>query len=175
MAQPTDETASAEEGLQQLTSSESLQGVFYQQKTLRELPFPLISSGEFRFTRTEGLIWHIKQPIDNQIHITSSGISSWQDGKNVVNISAKGQPLVDVVSRIFFSLVSGDQQALEQYFNIDHSNPDSGWQLNLTPRNEQIARFATGITLRGDEFIAELILQEPGGDTTEIRFDQVSR
>lgn len=47
--------------------------------------------------------------------------------------------------------------------------PDK-WEIDLTPRQAQLAQFLSGLQLSGGRFVESLSISETGGDMTQIRF-----
>src|SRR5688572_3555076 len=83
----------------QLSRAQVLQGRFTHSKHLREVPKPLVASGEFVFARDLGVYWHTRQPFDSVVVLTERGILEQNEGSPSLNLSADEQPAVRMIAR----------------------------------------------------------------------------
>lgn len=153
--------------LQSLTDHTQWQGSFEQTKTLKDLNLQLASTGSFSYADKK-LIWQVKQPITTELTITTDAIVQSQNGKETFRVDAKDQPMINSVTNVFLAMFSGQWQQLEPYFEKSISGSQEQWQITLTPRNNNIERFAKMIYLRGGEQLSNLTLEEANGDETTI-------
>lgn len=160
--------------LEELATTDRLQGRFRQEKTLAGLSAPLDSSGTFSFSRDNGLRWTVETPIPMVLLITPDRIVQQQDGTEEVLVDFKKEPLAVSVSQILLAVFAGDWQALDAYFELHPERDDPGWKLVLVPDNDQIAAFAGQITLRGNRYLRAVTLEEQNGDQTYIELHTVS-
>jgi len=155
--------APATQGLQ---DAQSLRGTYDQIKQLHELPRPLASSGRFLFLRDSGIAWTTVEPFASELVITRDHLIQ-RDGDTTVDVSSAQQPAVQMVAEIFFAVFSLDFDALESLFDLyGGRNADGGWTLGLRPK--QAAGSITGIQIRGDAEVEQVLLSESSGDTTRI-------
>jgi outer membrane lipoprotein-sorting protein len=144
---------------------------FTQTRTLSALTRPVRSTGRLVFARDKGVIWQIEKPyratyvIDDQ-RIVEIGAN---DERRVRSV--KDAPAVADVGRVFRSIVSGDRKALADYFSVNVTGDAGRWTLELAPR-EKVAPFLKAVSVRGGEFIEQIVLQEPSGDSTDLRFER---
>lgn len=143
-----------------LKVSADQQGQFVQEKHLKVLSQPFVTKGNYHYQQNLGLIWHTQQPVDNEINITTEGVSERQPDGQYKTLSNNSQ-----FSELLLALFSGEQQKLEQQFTLQrHENT-----LTLIPKSEQIARVILKITLLLDEGeIQQIVLHEPEGNYTNI-------
>jgi len=150
---------------------ERFEGAFRQQKYLAELDTSLESSGRFSFERDRRIRWQILEPIHNELLITPDGISSSQDGEELLRLDAAGNPGVAIVGEILFAVLSAQWPRLEQYFDLTGEIDGSQWHAVLRPRDAAIGQLFERIELRGAQLPREIVLFEKGGDRTTIRLD----
>lgn len=148
---------------------DQLSGRFEQKKYLAVLPQPLASKGEFAFARDSGLRWHVSAPIDSLLLFNQSGLRQEQNGETLWSVSAD-QPAASVIGRIISALLTGDWVLLSSYFVISGDAGGEQWQLQLTPRQSELAQMLTRIDLRGDEYVQAMTLLEANNDRTELQF-----
>jgi hypothetical protein len=163
--QPSPEILAA---IGQLREIKLMHGDFQQQKNLRILKNPLISRGQFVFSKQNGLHWAIAEPLQRTYLISSKGI------KPVDSDATVESPFADNIGKLFASIFSGDLPALEKYFDIYYGNADSYWQLGLRPNNKHIEKIIRQIEISGKKYIHEIKIIETNGDTTGIEFGNLS-
>lgn len=150
-----------------------LEGRFRQEKTLEDLDATLESSGIFSFSVEEGLHWQVREPVATELRITREEIVEIQDGEEVMRMATEDQPMTRVISEIFFSMFTGDRDALENYFELTESGSADQWTLQLNPVDDSVASVMSSIELQGGEMVEEMILRETNGDKTRIRLNHV--
>tara|TARA_R110000772_G_scaffold58136_5_gene131639 strand:- start:1940 stop:2521 length:582 start_codon:yes stop_codon:yes gene_type:complete len=157
--------------LNQLTLSPgSLSGQFSQQKYLADFDMQLASSGEFDYTKNQSVNWHTLVPIENKITMTPQSITSVQGNTQVMHLQADSNPVVSVLSDIFFSVLTSQWQQLEVYFTLSGQIDDGQWQVVLIPKDSAISQAVSKIELQGDTYLRHLKFIENNGDYTDITF-----
>ena len=156
-----------------LGQAEVIRADFVQSKAMAAFKKPLITRGELVFAPRHGVIWRIDQPLrltyvlreDRLIEIDA-------DGREQVK-TAREQPAIAHVARLFRALLGGQTQALDELFDSRLSgDPEQSWTLNLTPRATQTAQFVRHITLKGSRHLDEIRLEEASGDTSTLSFSR---
>lgn len=158
--------------LTQLTESpEQLQGEFKQEKYLAEFDTTLVSSGIFNYQRNKFIRWQTQAPIENELIMKPSSISSSQGGDELISLKADNDPATKVLTEIFFAVLTADWYALSDYFfaNGDYQN-DRDWQVKLTPREQTLKQVINHVELSGDNLMRKVVLHEKNGDITRIDF-----
>lgn len=150
-----------------------LVGRFRQQKTLEDLGATLESSGIFSFSAETGLHWHVREPVATELRITREEIVEIQDGEEVMRMATEDQPMTRVISEIFFSIFTGDRDALENYFELSEQGSANRWTLQLSPVDDAVASVMGSIELHGAGTVEEMILRETNGDKTRILLEDV--
>lgn len=150
-----------------------LEGQFVQEKTLEDLDATVESKGSFTFSVDQGLRWRVSEPVASELRITREEIVEIQDGEEVMRMATEEQPITRVITEIFFSMFTGDRNALEQYFELTGSQSAERWTLHLRPVDDSVASVMASIDLVGDQQVEEMVLHETNGDTTRIRLEDV--
>ena len=156
---------------QQLSQHAVVHGPFIQEKHLRGLSQPLLSSGEFVLNREHGLLWQLRKPMPADYRIDNNGIAlrnanGWQ-------AQAK-QGVAAQQSRIFLAVLKGDHQGLEQDFAPNLSGTAESWQLTLTPRSLLLQQIFQQITISGAALVERIELVETQGDSSVLRMPKSS-
>jgi hypothetical protein len=143
---------------------------FIQNKQMPALKRPLVTSGRLVFSRRHGVLWQIEQPYR---------MSYVLGEERIVEIAADGtrreRGLRDVpglaqVGRVFRAMLGANTSALREIFVVRVQGGPDKWEIDLTPRQAQLAQFLSGLQLSGGRFVESLSISETGGDMTQIRF-----
>ncbi|MDO6566967.1 outer membrane lipoprotein carrier protein LolA [Alteromonas sp. 1_MG-2023] len=196
--------AFAEFSIQQLNaithSPEYLRGEFTQKKYLKDFDVDIVSTGKFDYSQGQYVHWQTVAPIQNLVTMTPSSIVSSQGDVELMSLHADTNPVVTLLSEVFFSVLTAKWQELETYFSLsgeisagdmsikeanseetssdEISSSDKNqkqWQVSLVPNDAALAQTITHVELKGDEYLRYLKFYEDNGDYTEIQFSQLSQ
>lgn len=155
------------------TDAQSISGNFTQHKIIKGLSIPLISKGEFSYSKEEKLVWHIQTPIENTYSIEYSQITKKSAIEDIVEgLDASGDQYQKIIT-MFLDLFSGNWGVLDQYFEINGDSSQSGWNATLIPKDQLFKTMFVSMELQGNEHIDSMFIQEKNGDKTQIEFSQV--
>jgi len=140
------------------------QGTFQQEKQLKILSKPLMSSGLFTYDQSKGVIWQTLAPVPSLLLVNESQLISGQGEQNVPAAFGK----------VFKAMLGGDLNELTEGFLMTGENKNNTWQLQLTPTDEFLQKIINTITLSGDSELRTLELQEVTGNFTRISFTQIT-
>lgn len=149
---------------------------FTQSKQMAALKRPLVTTGRLVFSRRHGVLWQIEQPYR---------ITYVLGEERIVEIAADGtrreRGLRDVpgmaqVGRVFRALLGANTAALGETFTVVVRGDPGKWEIDLKPRQAQLAQFLSGLYLSGGRFVENIRIDENGGagkdeakDSTQIR------
>jgi hypothetical protein len=153
---------------ERLSKTQVLSGRFMHARHLRELPKPLIATGEFRFARALGVYWHTQQPFDSVVVLTPSGILEKAEGSQMMRLSADDQPAVRMIANVFLALFMLDMTSLEKNFELSSVDEGARWTIGLKPRGAAIANVFTRATVSGTNDVEQVVLTDAHGDRTII-------
>lgn len=161
------------QALEASASSSHLRGTFQQTKTLRDLPVPLRSAGEFEYHQTEGLRWHTLTPIEQLLAFDSDGTPS--AGLESLERSQAARQVGQLIGQIFIGLFTGKVTTLEQHFHIEAEGNRQNWQLHLTPKAASLTRVFQAVNIRGADTVHQVEILEASGDTTRVELQVQSQ
>lgn len=153
----------------QLAKPVVVEGRFSQEKHLRALPQPLISTGNFVLAREFGLLWLLETPLKQDYRITTAGIARRQ-----TQDQAQGWQLLPGKSagaeqnRLFLAVLQGDSSGLQRDFELQLSGDAQAWKLTLTPRSLLLQQVFRQINIDGGELVQRIELLETQGDSTVL-------
>ncbi|MGZ8946068.1 MAG: LolA family protein [Methylococcaceae bacterium] len=140
------------------------QGNFQQEKRLKILRKPLISTGTFTYHQSKGVIWKTVTPIPSLLLVNESHL-----------LTGQGEQAVPAAfGKVFKAMLGGDLNQLAEGFLITGENKKPTWQLQLKPKDELLQKIISTILLIGDTELRVLEIQEVTGNLTRISFTQVN-
>lgn len=161
---------------QQLMTQQILRGDFSQSKTMQMFNQPLLSDGNFLLSHQQGLIWNQNSPFPVSLVLAKDKLSQQFSDQAAEVIEAKDNPMVFYFSHLFLSLFKGDLTSLENQFSMTLSGElQTGWVLNLSPKQAPLKNVFKVIEIKGAHTIQELTLTELNGDASVIEFNNISQ
>jgi len=140
------------------------QGLFQQEKYLKFLRKPLISTGTFTYDQNKGVIWKTITPIPSTLLVNDAHLL----------IGEGEQALPPAFGRVFKALLGGELNRLSEGFEIIGKEQKTSWQLQLTPKDELLKKAIKSITLSGDSELRQLELNELNSNLTLIKFSEIT-
>jgi hypothetical protein len=147
-----------------LVKTPIIQGNFQQEKRLKILKKPLISTGTFTYHQSKGVIWKTVTPIPSLLLVNESRLLTGQGEQAVPTAFGK----------VFKAMLGGDLSQLTEGFLMTGAAQKPDWQLQLTPKDEFLQKIISAISLRGDTELRSLDIQEVTGNLTRISFTQIT-
>ncbi|MES1986777.1 MAG: outer membrane lipoprotein carrier protein LolA [Pseudomonadota bacterium] len=151
---------------------------FIQTKQMQALKRPLITTGQFTYAQSDGVLWQITQPYhisyvlgeDKIVEIDANGLRKERGLREVAGLAQVG--------RVFRAVLGANASALHSYFDItvpnnSEQNDVGKWQLILKPKQQQISKSLSMITLSGSQFVETIVITEASGDSTTLRFKNI--
>jgi len=151
---------------------------FIQTKQMQALKRPLITTGQFTYAQSDGVLWQIAQPYhisyvlgeDKIVEIGANGLRKERGLREVAGLAQVG--------RVFRAVLGANASALHSYFDItvpnnSEQNDVGKWQLILKPKQQQISKSLSMITLSGSQFVETIVITEASGDSTTLRFKNI--
>ncbi len=151
-----------------LLNAQVLRGQFTHSRYLREIPRPLIATGEFIFVRDLGVYWHTLAPFDSVVVLTREGLVQSDEGGPPQRIAAGEQPAVRLLANIFMALFTLDVAGLRRDFDLYGGEYEHRWMLGLKPRSKAIAGVFREATVAGAEDVGQVVLTDAKGDRIVI-------
>ncbi|WP_232784225.1 outer membrane lipoprotein carrier protein LolA [Moritella sp. Urea-trap-13] len=152
-------------------------GTFVQNKYFTVLNNPVTSTGELYLDQALGFVWHTSKPIASTMILKDDGlftIDHRQQQQQIKNATP--------IATVLMSALSGDLTALESQFSLAASSTNTSLTkavltktastsqtcIELTPKDETIAKVMRVIELCGGDTVEHLVLFETSGNRTEI-------
>lgn len=147
-----------------------LRAEFTQTKQMAAMKRPLVTVGRLVYSRHLGVLWQIEKPyrmsyVLGEEKIVEIGADGVRRERGLGEVPGLAQ-----VGRVFRAMLSADTSALREIFEASVQGDTAKWEIELKPRQSQLAQFMTGLQLSGGRFVDSIRIGETGGDTTLIRF-----
>ncbi|MCR5714544.1 MAG: outer membrane lipoprotein carrier protein LolA [Bacteroidales bacterium] len=152
----------------------TLQGRFIQTKTLSILSDSFRSEGVLYFTRPQKLRWQYTTPYRYDFIMDGHSVTMRSE-QSSQTIDADGNRIFRQLCAVIAGGVDGSLLTSDRDFDITWQRSDSGISAELRPKNrpfkDLFARIV--ITLRNEDcMVQRIMMEETGGDTTEILFTE---
>ncbi len=141
-------------------------GQFEQQRQLKIIQKPFVSSGHFKIN-ADHFSWHTTKPFDVSYRISNEVIEETIDGVTKVQ-KLDDNPQMAAFAQVFSSLVKLDKAVLEDNFVLQATHEGENWSLLLKPKKEPINKVFSSIVIEGDKSIRTIRTHTLSGDSNLI-------
>lgn len=156
-----------------LMQNTDVSGKFTQSRQMQGLERPLLSSGTFVLSQSQGLVWKQEKPFASTLTVTQNRLEQQIMDHPPTVITKEQQPIVFGFTQVFMSVLQGNTQAVEQYFNLNFSGSPQAWELVLTPKGSPLDKAIEAITLNGSKTIDFIEVKDAQGNVMEITLSDV--
>jgi len=113
---------------------------------------PLVSTGTLSYKRPGELTKFITSPERIEQYIEGNQLSIRKKGETRY-MSLSEQPELAVGILALQAMLDGDEKKLRMFFTVQYTESRAGWELILTPENNQMAERIEQIVLQGEESV----------------------
>lgn len=154
----------------QLEQHAVVRAKFVQTRQMVALKRPVVSRGRMVFSRRDGVVWLVEGPLK---------VGYWLSEQRVVEVTADGvrreqnmsdNPAMAQVGRLMRAMLGAQVEALREPFEIKAQGALNQWDIELMPRQTQLAQYIKALRISGGRYIDTLRIEERSGDVTTIRF-----
>lgn len=129
----------------------SIKCKFKQEKYLKNIEKPLVSSGDFEFAEKNGVYFYTKYPVQSTVDYTNKNYKQIND-------------IVNAVSTKKYS-------KLEKEFSFYYEGNSKKWSLGMKPKKDSNAyNYLSAITIEGSDYINKISIQQTNGNKTVLWF-----
>ncbi|AMM28346.1 outer membrane lipoprotein carrier protein LolA [Acinetobacter pittii] len=154
---------------QQLSQSPTVRADFEQQKKLPSLNKTFVSNGSLLFSKSYGVAWQIKRPVQADLIVTPTKLVQ-KTQRTFSQIQVDQSPYSSVAT-LFLQLMSGNEQALAKNFNVVSANySPAGWSMSLTPKSSLFKKLFVRVDAQGQQYVNQIVITEKANNLTTIRF-----
>jgi outer membrane lipoprotein-sorting protein len=150
--------------MQLLAATPDSQVAFVERKYSSLLAEPLVSRGTLAFRRPDLVEKIVESPRPERFRIEGDELVLTREGRSR-RVRLSSEPLVAAFAAGLRGVLAGDGALLAGHYALALEGTRSGWQLDLTPRDPDAARFVQRLVVSGREGrIAILEVREANGD-----------
>ncbi|HZF15173.1 MAG TPA: outer membrane lipoprotein carrier protein LolA [Steroidobacteraceae bacterium] len=153
------------DALDEIGRSTVVEGKFRQQRTVRKLPRPLQSTGDFLLVRQLGLRWRTLEPIQDEFVLTRQGLSLKSQQRNLPRAR---RIELGAVTDLMFALFSLDVDALDRRFALFGDGSSTNWQIGMRPRDRATAGAIRQVTVHGGLHVDSIAIVNTAGDELRV-------
>ena len=125
------------------------QARFTEIKYLSALDQPLRVQGEVRFTPPDQMQRLVTAPYREQMTVAGGMLTLQREGEKPRELALEDNPPVAAFVTAFLATLAGDQALLEEHYLLDLAGDENAWTLDLTPRDEKLAKRVSYIRVSG--------------------------
>lgn len=158
---------------QQLSATPIVRAQFVQHKKLASVNKTFVSNGQILFSKTQGVVWQIKHPVQADLVVTSKKVVQ-RTQRTLSQIEVQNSPYGGVAS-MFLQLMAGDQTALAKNFDVvSVKYTPAQWQVSFVPKSALFKKLFLRIDAQGQRYVDRLVITEKDNNSTTIKFSQQS-
>lgn len=176
-AQPpvaTAEVKSLDDLLARFARLQGMSARYREEKRIALLKRPLQSEGSIQFAAPDLLLRTVDKP-EPATMLLAGDVLRIADASGTRRIDLQANPTVRQFVLTFVHVLGGDRSALERLYALEFAPVDSGWRLELTPRQPDLAKLIRRATVTGKSAVVEqMTLEEQSGDLTVLHFSDVN-
>lgn len=171
IASPLTQAVTLEQLQQRLANQPVVRADFAQQRQIKGMPRPLLSSGKLMIVSDRGLWWQQTTPFPLTMVLDDRRMVQVMNGQPPEIITADANPQLFQFNHLLRALFQADSAVLEQNFALNFSEPEpEHWLLELRPITSPLDQLFKTITLQGQEYVDRIMLDDRQGDRTTLTF-----
>lgn len=142
-----DYKSNAKELMKELPVLNNIECKFKQEKVLKNIQNPLISGGNFKFDKSQGVFFETTYPIKMTTSYTNKDYEQIND--------------------VILAISNRQYSKLDSAFDLYYSKSSPDWILGLKPKEKNILdKYVDTITITGKDYIKEIVIQFKDGSRT---------
>ncbi len=159
-----------EKSLAKVMDYDVASGDFKQTKSVKKIKRDFVSTGVFRISKENGIVWKTQKPIVSELAVNKGGVFE-RDAKGVSRrVLSKEHPLFADFSGHIQSLLSGNISELEKNFKIFYEKQKCGFKLGLVPREGIVRKAVANIVLDACENVDKVSVMDNDGSPVTYEF-----
>lgn len=140
-------------------------------KQLAFLDIAVVSKGRLSFSPPDKMVKQVEEPNPSRYEIDGSTITVTAPGQAEQIIDMDNHPQLRLFIDTLKAVLSGDQKYLVKHYLMTLTGERSGWQLQLSPLDEEMAVIIESLIIVGqNQYIDQMVTREKSGDKTTLTF-----
>jgi len=157
-----------------LSTVNSVEADFVQEKQLAMLNHKLIIKGHFAMEKPDHVVWNVKEPVKYAVAVKGEEVRQWdEDTNNVQVIHLGGDPTFKAISEQINAWFLGDYQKIAEGYDVVVLE-DKPLTLAFAPKTgTMVAKMIkqVAVTFAGDgKYIDTMVIRETAGSVTTLKY-----
>jgi hypothetical protein len=137
--------------MQKLSEVRTAGGTFTERKYFSILDEPMILKGTVRYRAPDYVRKEYRDPGSESYEVRGDNLTiEFPDGRRR-DLSIDEYPVLRAFVESYRGTLAGDLERLRRYFELELTGPMEAWQLRLTPRDPELAKYLGAVVMRGRE------------------------
>jgi len=159
-----------------MSETASIYAPFKQIKTLKELPFPLESTGQILIQLPEAVRFEFLEPFKSITIRTKDGIAKYEKHEEWTKLNSGESRMMDVFFTQLFNWFSGDFESSRNIFEPLLTTEDSYLLLNLISQPKRLRKYIDRIEIQINPYtyaFESICIYAANGDQSSMIFESV--
>lgn len=140
---------SLQELMGELSRVHTAGGHFTERKYLSILSEPLILKGSVQYRSPDYVKKEYDDPDSESYEVRGDSLTiEFSDGRRR-ELSIDEHPVLRAFVESYRGTLAGDLESLQKYFDLELGGGLQDWELRLTPRNDELARYLSAVVMSG--------------------------
>ncbi len=129
---------------------------------------PVVSSGTLVYRRPDVVEKRMRAPRHESLRIAGGEITLTRNGAQK-RMALSDEPLLAAFAASLRGVLSGNTALLREYYRLALDGTEGGWNLEMTPIDEQISQYVERIVVSGSGGrVRSIEVRETGGDRSVL-------
>lgn len=128
---------------------------------------PLVVAGELEHRGDGALVRRVQEPYRETTTLLGENVTVEREGSRPRRFSLDRAPELRGLLNSFGAMLKGDRATLERHFEIESSESNDAWRIDLVPREDRLRARLARVRVDGRAGRAScMTMEEPDGDAT---------
>ncbi len=157
-----------------MTAHKVTQGNFKQIKTIKKLNREFVSTGTFKITNGEGILWSVEKPFASKLSISGDKMIQESANGKKTEMAAKDNAVFAEFSKTIQSVFSGKVDELELHFDVSLKKSGNSYVVTLVPKETPVRSVIANMVLESSTELDKVTLTDGEGNPTVYEFSNHS-
>ena len=154
--------------MQLLSESPSTEAPYVEKRFSALLSKPVVSSGTLVYRRPDLVEKNMVSPRQESFRIAGEELTVTREGGQK-RIALSSEPLIAAFAASLRGVLSGNAQQLGEHFRLALEGTEPDWKLEMTPIDEEVARYVERIVVSGSSGrVRQIEVREASGDRSVL-------
>ncbi len=157
-----------------LSTVNSVEADFVQEKELSMLKHKLVIKGHFAMEKPDHVVWNVVSPVKYAIAVKGDQVTQWDEDTNKVQvIHLGGDPTFKAISEQISAWFLGDYQKIAEQYDVSVQR-DEPLTLSFSPKEgSMVAKMMKNVSVtfgKEGKYIDTMVIREAAGSVTTLHY-----